>query len=189
MKRGILFLSITLGGLLACDQSPASLERTDDVVAVTSAARSFPMNAVVSFGRDDVGSKFPPPSGHDRSFHAKDNVRPQTVHISAGGSVTFQMGTFHSVAIYEPGIEPSDIDRSITVDLTAPPPAPPGTVIIPDFLLDDSTGRIAVGPFSFAPMIWTSPPGAFAAPGTYLIICRVVPHFVEAKMYAWVVVR
>jgi plastocyanin len=178
-----------LGGVLACDSSPASVESAHDLLAVAASNSSFPLNAVVSFGQDDVGSVFPPPSGHDQSFHAKDKVRPHLVHIAAGGSVTFQMGTFHNVAIYQPGIEPADIDASITVDLLAPsPPAPPGTVIIPNFLIDDATGRLAVGPFSFAPLSWTSPPGTFNSPGTYLVICRVVPHFVGAKMYAWVVV-
>ncbi len=191
MKARFLLLVGALGGMLACDHSPASIDNTETaehVLATVSAAKGFPANAVVSFGRDDVGSTFPPPSGHDRSLHAKDNIRPQTVHIAAGGSVTFQMGTFHQVAIYQPGVAPSDIDVTLTADLTAPPPAPPGTVIIPDFLIDDPAGRLAVGPFSFAPISWTSPPGTFNAPGKYLILCRVVPHFVNANMYAWVVV-
>jgi hypothetical protein len=38
-------------------------------------------------------------------------------------------------------------------------------------------------------MSWTSPAGTFDQPGTYLVICAIVPHFVEAKMYAWVVVK
>ena len=189
MKGRILFLAGALGALLACDRSPSAVDRTDDLVAPAASNNSFPLNAVVSFGRDDVGSSFPPPSGHDQSFHAKDNIRPQVVHIAAGGSVTFQMGTFHQVAIYDAGTQPSDIDASIRADLTAPPPAPPGTVIIEDFLIDDATDRLAVGPFSFAPMSWTSPPGTFDTPGTYLLICRVVPHFLGANMYAYVVVR
>ena len=190
MKGRILFLASVLGGLIACDGSPASVQNSEDLMAVSASNNSFPDNAIVSFGRDDVGSPFAPPSGHDQSGHARDNVRPQTVHISAGGSVTFVMGTFHQVAVYQPGIAPGDIDTSLTVDLLAPsPPAPPGTVIIPDFLINDPTGRLAVGPFSFAPMSWTSPDGTFNTPGKYLVICNVVPHFVGAKMYAWVVVR
>jgi hypothetical protein len=176
-----------LSVLVSCDHSPAAIDAVQD--PAFAVGQGIRLNATVSFGRDDVGSKFPPPSGHDQSFHAKDKVRPHVVHIRAGGSVTFEMGTFHQVAIYDDGVNPGNIDVTNTVDLTAPPPAPPGTVIIPDFLIDDSANRLAVGPFSFAPMSWTSPPGTFDSPGTYLVICAVVPHFVLANMYAWVVVR
>jgi hypothetical protein len=109
--------------------------------------------------------------------------------IRAGGSVTFDMAAFHQVAIYQPGIGTRDVDVSATIDLTAPPPAPPGTVIIPDFIIDDANGRLALSGFSFAPMQWTSPPGTFDSPGTYLVICTVLPHFVQAGMYAWVIVK
>jgi hypothetical protein len=188
MRNRALVLAATLG-VLACDQSPASVDSTEAVQSRLVGSNAFPANAVVSFGRDDVGSAFPPPSGHDQSLHAKDNIRPQVVHISAGGSVTFNMGTFHRPAIYDAGVQPSDIDVTETTDLLAPPPAPPGTVIIPDFLIDDTTDRLALGPFSFAPLSWTSPAGTFDAPGRYLVICVVVPHFTIANMYAWVVVH
>jgi plastocyanin len=189
--RTPVFLALgLLAGLLACQDTPASLDwsaehaRTADAVAA-----GFAEHAVISFGRDDVGSPYPAPSGHDASYHARDNVRPNTVLIRAGGSVTFEMGTFHQVAIHDHGIGTGDIDLSTTVDLTAPPPAPPGTVIIPDFIIDDPAGRLALSGFSFAPMTWTSPPGTFDSPGTYLVICTVVPHFVQANMYAWVIVK
>jgi plastocyanin len=185
------FLALVLvGGLLACQDAPTSVDRSPDRgLDARVVGAGIPDNAVVSFGRDDVGSPFPPPSGHDASGHARDNIRPNVVNIRAGGSVTFEMGTFHQVAIYDQGIGPGDIDVSATVDLTAPPPAPPGGVIIPDFIIDDAGGRLALSGFSFAPMTWTSPPGTFDTPGKYLVICAVVPHFVEANMYAWVVVK
>jgi plastocyanin len=174
----------------ACDgEAPSASEASDLVAASAAAVAAHATTAVISFGRDDVGSSFPPPSGHDRSFHAIDKIRPRTVNLAPGGTVTFQMGTLHQVAIYAPGTEPEDIDVGSTIDLTAPPPAPPGTVIIPNFLINDPTNRLAQGPFSFAPMDWDSPGGTFDTPGTYLIICNVVPHFTQAKMYAWVSVK
>jgi plastocyanin len=183
----ILVLGITAG---ACGESPVpSASEAPDLTNASVGAAAQSATAVISFGRDDVGSPFPPPSGHDRSFHAIDKVRPRQVNLGAGGTVTFQMGTFHQVAIYAPGTEPEDIDVTLTIDLTAPPPAPPGTIIIPDFLIDDPTNRLAQGPFSFAPMDWDSPAGTFDAPGTYLVICNVVPHFTISKMYAWVTVK
>ena len=183
-QLSILVLAATAVG---CGEAPAPTAPEGPSLAVGAAAHAT--TAIISFGRDDVGSSFPPPSGHDRSSHAIDKVRPRQVNLGAGGTVTFQMGTFHQVAIYAPGTEPEDIDVGSTIDLTAPPPAPPGTVIIPDFLIDDPASRLALGPFSFAPMDWDSPAGTFDTPGTYLVICTVVPHFTGAKMYAWVTVR
>lgn len=179
--KGLLFTA-AMASLASCDSSFVEPPQQPPAFGV---AAGIPSHATVSFGRDDVGSAFPPPSGHDASFHAKDKIRPHVVQIRAGGTVTFEMGTFHQVTIYDHGTEPEDIDVSTTIDLEAPP----GTVIIPDFLIDDPTNRIEVGPFSFEPMSWTSSEGTFDEPGTYLVICRVVPHFVDANMYAWVVVR
>lgn len=189
MRISAFLLAGALGALLACHDSPVAPDRPADSFAAIGVAHGIPTNAVVEFGAEDVGSPFPPVPGHDASYHAKDKVRPRTVVIRAGGSVTFEMATFHQVAIYDRGIGTGDIDVSATIDLTAPPPAPPGTVIIPDFIIDDPVGRLALSPFSFAPMTWTSPPGAFDEPGTYLVICTVVPHFVLANMYAWVIVK
>jgi hypothetical protein len=182
-----LSLLVLAAAAVGCGETPAPTAPEGPSLAVGAAAHAA--TAVISFGRDDVGSPFPPPSGHDGSFHARDKVRPRQANLALSGTVTFQMGTFHQVAIYAPGTEPGDIDVGSTIDLTAPPPAPPGTVIIPDFLIDDPTNRLALGPFSFAPMDWDSPVGTFDAPGTYLVICSVVPHFTQAKMYAWVTVK
>jgi plastocyanin len=189
MRVATLASIAVLGGLLACQDSPTTPEGTTDSVLASTVGNGIPENATVRFGEADVGSPFPPVPGHDASYHAKDKVYPRTVVIRAGGRVTFEMAVFHQVAIYDRGIGADDIDVSATVDLTAPPPAPPGTVIIPDFLIDDAAGRLALSEFSFAPMTLTSPPGTFDEPGRYLVICTVVPHFVDANMYAWVIVK
>jgi hypothetical protein len=171
--------------LAACDgatpvETPSAVETAAAVVG--AGIRS---NVTVEFGRDRLGSPFPPPEEHDASGHARDKLFPREVVLERGGSVTFAMGTFHQVAIFAPGTRPGDIDASATVDLTAPS----GAVIIPDFLIDVSGSALAVGPFSFAPMSWTSPAGTFDEPGLYLVVCTVVPHFVGANMYGWVRVK
>ena len=170
--------------LAACDTA-TPVEAPGVEAAAAAVGAGIPLNVTVEFGRDRVGSPFPPPEGHDASGHARDKMFPREVVIARGGSVTFDMGTFHQVAIFAPGTKAGDIDASQTVDLTAPN----GAVIIPDFLIDVSGSALAVGPFSFAPMTWTSPAGTFDEPGLYLVICRVVPHFVDGNMYAWVRVK
>ena len=147
-----------------------------------------PLTATIQFGRPNVGSPFPPPLGHDQSSHAKDSLVPRTVVISQGGSVTFEIGPFHRVAIYQAGTMPDDIDTTATVNLTVP-------FFIPNFTIDDPNGRIALSPpaplttLSLAPIVWTTPPGTFDVPGRYLLICTTVPHFVENDMFGWVIVK
>ena len=36
---------------------------------------------------------------------------------------------------------------------------------------------------------WTTPAGTFDQRGRYLIICTTAPHFVEADMFGWVIVK
>ena len=171
---------------VACDQSTMPTQpsvKTSDLAPVY-AGQGIPSSVTVDFGRDDVGSPFPPPQGHDGSGHAKDKMFPRTVVIAAGGSVTFQMGTAHQVAVYSPGTEPSDIviNQTTLEDVTME-----FGVFIPDFRINDPTNRIALGtPQSLLPSTWTTPPGTFAQPGLYLVICTTVPHFVASNMYAWV---
>ena len=139
-----------------------------------------PMSAEVQFGREHVGTEFFPPGEHDASFHAKDQLQPRTVVISAGGTVTFNVGPFHKIAIYGPGIGPDDID----VDLLEPP----GTPFDFPPIINDPEGRIARGdlvmPGPPVPFGWT-----FDEPGRYFVICEVLPHFVSADMYGWVIVK
>ena len=142
-----------------------------------------PLEASMRFGLTpgSVGTDFFPGS-HDQSFHAYDNVRPQTVVIAAGGSVTFEISpAIHQVAIYEPGIRPDDIDLSQTEPIPALP-----------FLtrITDADGLVIRGPDQqFAGLEWTTPAGTFDEPGTYLVICTTVAHFVGSSMYGWVVVQ
>ena len=140
-----------------------------------------PDSATVQFGREDVGCN--KPGGHPCD-HAGNRMVPGAVVIAAGGTVHFDMTSFHRIAIYEPGIGPKDIDVDMTVDLTSPIP-------FPDIVIDDPTGRVTVSspdPSVLFPFSTTFEP-TFTEPGRYLIICTTLPHFVDDNMYGWVIVK
>jgi plastocyanin len=171
--------------LAACNSEPSTAPLSEE--ASLAKAAGVGSSASMEFGEvtHDVGSPFPPPSGHDQSGHAYDKVRPRTVVIAAGGSVTFDIGPFHQVSIYQAGTEPDDISIAFE-SLTSPFP-------IPGFLIVSPAGRIASNnlttSLSFGTSTWTSPAGTFDTPGKYLVLCRVAPHFLGANMYGWVIVK
>jgi hypothetical protein len=129
----------------------------------------------VRFGNPTVGSPLPPPAfDRDSSSNARDNLIPRTSVISADGDVTFEVAGFHQVAVYRAGTQPEDI----TV-----PPFPP------NLFINDPTNRLQLGPMAGVQGPWTPPAGTFSAPGRYLIICTVTPHFAIDSMYGWVNVK
>jgi plastocyanin len=151
-------------------------------------AQDVPTNVTVQFGNDEIGSPFPPPTGHDHSGHASHKMFPRTVTIARGGSVTFEVDEIHQPAIYAPGKLPKDIvvDVQTLEDLTLS--CLPQTLT--DFVINDPNGRVALAPpQSCEEADWTTPPGTFDQPGQYLVICTTRPHFVDDNMYGWVVVK
>lgn len=157
-------------------------------LAAGASAQQPPMSATVKFGNDEIGSPFPPPSGHDRSSHASHKMFPRSVTIARGGSVTFEIDEIHQPAIYAPGKTPKDVvvNEQTLADLTLP--CLPQTLT--DFVINDPAGRVALAPpQSCEEADWTTPAGTFDQPGTYLVICTTRPHFVNDKMYGWVVVK
>ena len=181
--------SVILSGMLlwgcvdgSTPSGPAALRSPDQGLT----AANFPSNVTVRFGVDEHGSPFPPADGHDGSGHARDHVYPREVVIARGGSVTFKIDLVHQVAVYEPGVQPTDIEVSPAtledVDL--------GPFVLPNFRINDPTNRIVLGPpQQLFDQEWTTPPGTFDAPGRYLVICTTVPHFVGSNMWAWVTVK
>jgi plastocyanin len=141
------------------------------------------LSATIKFGRDDLGSPFPPPSGHDASGHSRDSLFPREVVIDKGGTVTFVLGPspVHEVAIYEPGTDSRDINTSL-LDPPAPPPCPPVPTI------NDPNHRIAIVSDQICEGGSATPTWTFTAPGRYLVICTFLPHF-EQGMYGWVTVQ
>ncbi len=166
--------------VLACEQPP-SAPSADAFNAGIAAAKTdaLPAHADVTFGREKQGTDFFPPGSHDGSFHAKDAIRPRTVVIRAGGTVTFNVAAAHKIAIYQPGTDPRNIDVTSLEPPGTPFPFPP--------IINDPNGRIVRGGLAFGPPVpftWR-----FDQPGKYLVICEVLPHFADAKMYAWVDVK
>jgi plastocyanin len=116
-------------------------------------------------------------------------VTPHQVTIRAGGTVGFVIAGLHQIAVYDSGIQPSDIDTSLSA-----PDAPN--------LIDDPNGRLYRGlnPVPLrTPIAVGTPPTIqhvvlrdrvevlhFANPGTYLVICTVRTHFVNDQMWGWV---
>ncbi len=143
-----------------------------------------PDSATILFGKDDIGSHFPPPSGHDASGNARDNLVPRNVVIDRGGTVTFKMGFsgVHQVAIYKPGTEPSDI-RAV------PPFLSPGGAGCPPVpLINDPQNREAVVGTQACAGGSTTLTYTFKTSGKFLVICTFLPHF-NGAMYGWVTVR
>lgn len=179
----------------ACSQygSPGpSPTRTDGSVDRVSGQGTgqTPLTAVMQFGQANVGSPFPPTSGHDGSAHAVDNVVPRTVVIGVGGTVTFNVPpAVHQIGIYDDGTQPTDIDTSVLTSLSAfagcgaplPPPVTTGPLVIAD-----ATNRVAAYPVPC--LTPTQVTHTFDTPGRYLVVCLFVPHF-GVGMWGWVEVR
>ena len=157
---------------------PAAIAAMAGLVLAAGVTASPDSSATVRFGNPTVGSPFPPPDGHDASSNAMDNMIPRTVVISAPGSVTFDIAGFHQPVVYAAGITPDDI---------AVPAFPPNLFVTPP-AGPLSPGQIARGPLNEPPATqsWTT---SFGAPGKYLVICNLTPHFGFFNMYGWVVVQ
>jgi len=97
--------------------------------------------------------------------------------IKAGGTVNFVIAGFHHVLVYAPGTQPGDINTSLLASVTVPPGPP---------LINEPNNRIYRGldpsmfPQDRVEMV------QFAHPGTYLVICGVLPHFANDGMFGFV---
>lgn len=128
---------------------------------------------VVDRFANNAATQFPRFSNH----HV---LAPRIATIKAGGYVNFIIGGLHVVAVYDDGTQPEDIDATILVP-DRPPMTPP--------IIDDSENRIYRGldPFLLPPASSQDRVEVvqFDRPGTYLVICAVLPHFQEG-MYGYV---
>jgi plastocyanin len=179
MKR--LRLSILCAGAVvalgvATYLAAASNQHGGNAHVGAARADSGPLsNATVSFGAwmtplDRFPNALPPPSAN---HHV---VLPQVAKIKAGGAVNFIIAGLHQVIVYDDGTKPEDIDTSQLLPLPMLPP-----------LIDDADGRIYRGPDPrvLLPVLDRVEVVHFAEPGTYLVICGVLPHFQEG-MYGYV---
>ena len=103
---------------------------------------------------------------------AKPNVHqliPHEVKIKAGGSVNYIVSGFHLVLVYDDGTQPTDIDTTLLV-----PGFPPGMINDPDRRIYRGLDpRLA--PLSLQERTEVV---HFPKPGTYLVVCGVLPHFI-----------
>ena len=130
------------------------------LLAVPSASIAGPPDsATMVFGRPDLGDG-----------QARNKIEPGAVAISAGGTVTFVMDGFHQVAIYEPGIKPTDI---VPGEGRVASPGDEGVI----FIGDPAARGVSEDVYTFD------------EPGKYLVICNVTGHFVNAQMWGWVIVN
>ena len=136
-------------------------------------------SATVSFGQ---WMSTPPldrfPNAQGTPFDNVHELNPNVVTIKAGGSVNFIISGLHNIIIYDDGTEPEDINVALTRLTTNPnPPTVP--------IIDDATNRIYRGldptlhPRDRVEVV------NFPSPGTYLVICGVLPHFNQG-MYGYV---
>lgn len=175
MKKLAWFAAVAFAAV-GCQDSPNSpLAKADPGLGFSAGAGGgISATADVEFGSDEEQNP-------TRSEHAADKIRPHTVVIARGGSVTYEIYPEHQPAVYQPGTRPEDIDTS----QTEPIPGFPGLARI-----TDTNGRIALAPDQTPDeKEWTTPPGTFDNPGRYLVICATLVHFVESNMYSYVIVK
>lgn len=181
-RRG--FLKTTGGALLAVGSAGLiDVAGQHQMRASSNAAAADPLgSATVSFGgwlTDPVLDRFtalPPPTAN---HHV---LIPNTAKIKAGGYVNFIISGLHVVAVYDDGTKPTDINKTILV---------PGPRFGPP-IINDANNRIYRG---IDPVVSGGPPPIlnldrvevvhFDKPGTYLVICAVLPHF-EEGMFGYV---
>jgi plastocyanin len=149
--------------------------------------------ATVSFG---AWLQVPPPGGDrhpnlGQTAGLRNNLHaliPNEVTIKAGGTVNFIVAGFHQIAVYDDGTQPSDINPTLLI-----PGAPP--------LIDDPNNRVYRGLSPFVLPLLQGPPQAgpggttfqpvlqdrvevvhFPDAGTFLVICTVLPHFMDGMV-------
>ncbi len=126
-----------------------------------------------------------------------DILIPQKVTIKEGDTVNFIIGGGHVLNIYGDGTKPEDIDTSVIEPATNCPTTAGGVI-------NDPENRIYRGP-CFSTSFGTTPTTTitrrdgvevvqFTKPGTYLVICSRLNHFInsttgEFQMFGFVKVE
>jgi len=139
-------------------------------------------SATMTFGSwqtDPPLDRFPNLSDRTRNNH---HLTPNVVIVKAGGTVNFVISGFHHVLVYGPGTKPEDISLANPIVRPMLPP-----------LITDATNRIYRG-LDPASLIMPPLPNTtalqsiqdrveavqFQKRGRFLVICGVLPHFVDA---------
>lgn len=143
--------------------------------------------ATISFGewQTDVPlDRYPPapPGPPPGNGHL---LIPQQVTIKVRGTVNFIIAGLHQVIVYAPGTRPEDINTSLIRPTAGTPPGVP--------LINDPANRLYAGldPSRVhggptVPLLDRVEVVQFSRKGRHLVICGVLPHFVNDQMYGWV---
>jgi hypothetical protein len=146
--------------------------------------------ATVSFGqwRTDVPlDRYPPqapiPPPPPGNGHL---VIPHRVTIKLGGTVNYIIAGFHEVIVYAPGTRPEHIMTSLIRPTQG---VPAGIPLINDphnrLYAGEDPSTVHGGPQS-TPLLDRVEVVQFSQTGLHLVICGVLPHFVNDDMYGWV---
>lgn len=133
-------------------------------------------NATVSFGAwlsDPAVDRFS--TGGNTRTQNYHKVVPYDVTIKAGGTVNFLISGIHLLLIYAPGTTMESIDETLIEFAVPPVPGP----FFPGFI-NDPVNRVYRGldPRAPAPLDRVEVV-TFAAPGRYLVVCGLLPHFLD----------
>jgi plastocyanin len=134
---------------------------------------------------------------------ANHHVIPDTIRISAGDVISFNVAGLHAIRVYANGVKLRDVKANIPQECQVNPPqascAGLGGTVVPTVFYAGLNAIPLVTPPNPAP----PPPPPFVAPsvavnriesvtfpepGRYLVICAVLEHFNDAMM-AWIDVR
>ena len=188
MERREFVTKLGLGSVAAAAAAAGALanERQDhDHTPVTGALAT----ATVSFGqwRTNVPlDRYPPtpPGPPPGNGHL---VIPQRVTVKVGGTVNFIIAGVHQVIVYAPGKRPEDVNTAAVRPMQGLPGPP---------LINDTVDRIYAGkdpstlhggpPTPTIPLQDRVEVVQFHQKGLHLVICGVLPHFVNDDMYGWV---
>jgi hypothetical protein len=141
-------------------------------------------NATVSFGAWPPGDRTapPPPGQPPPNLH---QLVPSVTTIKRGGTVNFIVAGLHQIVAYGQGKTPDDVRAAVKLGKVAE--MPPAAVPLPP-VIDDEDRRVFRGVFPslFFPIVDRVEVVQFTRPGVYLVICAIVPHFINDDMYGWV---
>jgi plastocyanin len=184
---------VTLGSPARSDAASKSHAQQHPTISGPLATATVSFGAWTALPGTGTLNRFPnvgQAPGVANNVHA---MIPHEVKIKAGGSVNFIIAGFHLLAIYDDGTQPGDISTATLISPTITPPAPP--------LINDTRNRIYFGIDPsvlprLAPPNPPVPPASpplqdrvevvhFPNPGTFLVICAVLPHFVDG-MFGYV---
>ena len=170
-SRRTMLKSLVTGGVLSTAAPALAGQQPHGQIHLAPALA----HATVAFGQwntpmDRFGGTFTPANvGH--------HVSPHEVTIAAGGSVAFLIGGFHLVLVYNDGVLHADVNETDLVPNSAPP------------LINDANNRLYRGLDPRINLVDRIEVVHFHQPGTYLMVCGVLPHFHEMYGYITVVGR